>query len=513
MNTSLNRRVISSFVSNVFRAGVSFLTGILIARWLEPENYGRLAYLLATFAVIKQIFDLSTSSAFFTFISNKKRSLYFIQIYFGFIIIQLLVILGLIAIILPDFIIKFVWGSESRLLLILAFLAVFMQNTIWPLFYQLGEAQRKTAKVQFVNNIFVIVHFLIICAAFYFEKLTIVLILISIIFEWLLASWFIRNLYIVNDKFLSENELHNDNFKNVYKKYLIYCLPLIPYVFLSFSHDFFDRWMLQKWGGSIEQSYFSIGQQIAAIALIATVSVQRVIWKEFAEAIENNNLFFLKKLFINASNRLFFFAAFISGIMLPLIPYFVKNLLGSKYNNAGPVIGIMLLYPIHQVYGQMGFTLLYATEKNKLQSRLGQFFIITSLIISFFVLAPSNNIIPGFGLKSVGLAWKLVLLQIIHVNILLYYISLEFKWKLDFIYQFKILGFFLFLGWLVRQLIFTIFLQNQFEFFTIFLYFTLCFLFTLSLILFKPSLIGLDKNEIKLISIRVIDIFNYKSKI
>ena len=75
----------------------------------------------------------------------------------------------------------------------------------------------------------------------------------------------------------------DDTEENTLKKYLNYCLPLIPYSWITFAYIFIDRWLLQYYSGSVEQAYYSVAAQFAAIALIFTTSILRIFWKEISE--------------------------------------------------------------------------------------------------------------------------------------------------------------------------------------------------------------------------------------
>src|SRR5437870_13916130 len=74
-------RIAVSFIANVTRAGVSFLTGLIVARFLGPAGYGDLSYLLASTLSFSTLFECSTSSAFFTGIARRSRSRHYFQIY------------------------------------------------------------------------------------------------------------------------------------------------------------------------------------------------------------------------------------------------------------------------------------------------------------------------------------------------------------------------------------------------------------------------------------------------
>jgi O-antigen/teichoic acid export membrane protein len=64
---------------------------------------------------------------------------------------------------------------------------------------------------------------------------------------------------------------------------------MIPYACLSFAYIFLDRWLLQDFGGNLEQAFYGVGAQFSAVSLIATSAMLRVFWKEMAESHESGD--------------------------------------------------------------------------------------------------------------------------------------------------------------------------------------------------------------------------------
>ena len=56
-------RISYTLIGNLFRAVISFVTSMFIARELAPENYEDI-FLIGTFVALKQILDFSSSSYF-----------------------------------------------------------------------------------------------------------------------------------------------------------------------------------------------------------------------------------------------------------------------------------------------------------------------------------------------------------------------------------------------------------------------------------------------------------------
>ena len=78
LSRSILIRFAATLIVNILRGGFSFAGGILIARGLGASGYGDLSFLLGTFVAIGQLFDMGTSSAFYTLIARRKHSLEFI---------------------------------------------------------------------------------------------------------------------------------------------------------------------------------------------------------------------------------------------------------------------------------------------------------------------------------------------------------------------------------------------------------------------------------------------------
>ncbi len=68
----ISSRFAASLIGNITRLGLSFLSGLIVARGLGPEDFGNFSFLLTSFIAIKQLLNMGTSQAFYTFISKKN---------------------------------------------------------------------------------------------------------------------------------------------------------------------------------------------------------------------------------------------------------------------------------------------------------------------------------------------------------------------------------------------------------------------------------------------------------
>ena len=67
-------RFLSTLFVNISKIGLSVLSGIIIARGLEPKGFGDFNFLLVSFSSVISLVDMGTSSAYYTFISQRRRN-------------------------------------------------------------------------------------------------------------------------------------------------------------------------------------------------------------------------------------------------------------------------------------------------------------------------------------------------------------------------------------------------------------------------------------------------------
>src|SRR5579864_4845122 len=154
-------RIGATLVATVTRSGLSFFTGLLIARGLGPAGYGDLGFLLAAFVAWSAILEMGTSSAFYTFLAQRRRSRSFLGFYLAWMAIQF-VVPALVFAVLPGRALAWLWVNESRRLVLLALLASFLLNQAWGMLTQLAEARRLTVLIQIVTVAQAALHLLIV---------------------------------------------------------------------------------------------------------------------------------------------------------------------------------------------------------------------------------------------------------------------------------------------------------------------------------------------------------------
>jgi O-antigen/teichoic acid export membrane protein len=410
----------------------------MIARGLGASSYGDLNFLLGSFAAISSLLDLSTSSAFYTFISKRQRSRKFILLYSTWMGFQFVLTVLAVGLLLPATVIDRIWLGHGRGMVLLAFAASFLMTQLWGMVSGLGEATRKTVMVQIAAVTQAVVHMGLIAFVMFSGWLTVPVILCLLAGEYLLLALVLGPMWLRWN--IAEESSAEDNYRAVFREFAVYCTPLIVYGCVGFLYVFADRWLLQRFGGAEQQGFFAIGQQVANISLIATTSILRVFWKEVAEALHRQDHKRVRALYGSVSRSLFFVGASISCLLIPYSREILTRTVGIGYDRAWPCLAIMFLYPVHQSLGQIQGTFFYASEDTKSYARIGLLTMALSIPISYFILAPRSAAIGGLGLGAVGLAIKMVLLQIVGVNLQVYVIARTHGWAYDFTYQAVVLA-------------------------------------------------------------------------
>jgi O-antigen/teichoic acid export membrane protein len=430
---TIRRRFAFTVGANALRSLVSFTTSMLLARWLGPASYGSLAFLLGSFLALRSVMDMGASTAFFTFMSQRPRPKRFVSGYFRWLGVQLLVTLLIIGVLLPSPWVNSIWRGEARSLVILALVASFMQDNVWAVLQQAAESQRQTLKVQGIGVAVVSAHLLLVILLWATDRLRLSTVFALIALEYLLAGACAYKFCIA--RFAAQTRTEEDEPGSVVRRYLAYCLPLVPYSWLSFAYVFADRWLLQNYGGRVQQAFYSIGAQFSAVALLATSSILQVFWKEMAEAHHTGDHLRTHGLYQRVSRIMFMVSAMIACFFIPWSREILGTVLGGTYVAGAATLSVMLLYPIHQSMGLINTTALYATERAATVVKVGTAFMLFGMLVTYFVLAPADAPVPGLGLGSVGLALKLIVLQMVQMNVLGYLVARAFGWKFEWSHQ------------------------------------------------------------------------------
>lgn len=457
--SSIQKRFLFSAGANIVRAAISLSVGLLVARGLGPADYGNLAYLLGSFWAIRVLLDMGSSSAFFTFISQSKRSTKYYAVYFIWLSIQFLISVSLIALLLPASTVDLFWIGQHRELILLALLATFFQNQVWQTIVQIYEAERNTIQIQIAGLTIIFVHLILVINMLAQHWLSVQSILYAIIAEYAIAAvWLsitIRNSLMNFNTSIKQNpSCQHESLGKVMKAYVNYCRPMIIMAIFSFLYEMADRWLLQRYGGPTQQGFYQVAAQLSTISLLAATSILNIFWKEIAEANASGEHQTVAKLYLKTTQSLVFVAAAVSCFLAPWAEPLVDTLLGSAYYSAWPILLILLFYPIHQAVGQINGTLFMATNWNTVYMKITVVGQLVSIPISYLMIAPVNDsFFSGFELGGFGLALKTLAMSFLFVNMQSWVISRQYHIAFQWRRQIAVIVILLGLGYACRILI------------------------------------------------------------
>lgn len=438
------RRIKGTLALNAIRAIFNLVTSFLIAKYLGVDDFGRFSFLIATLVAFRALVDMSTSSAFFTFISRCNHSKKHFIFYYTWLVIQFFMSLLIIYLLIPVDIFDFIWVGESRFLVFVGFCAIFSQFSLYHASSQIGDAGRRNIKIALLNLILSAVNLLLVILLNYSYSVSIETLFYTIIIVWFIGSFIPLGMYDYN----------NDeafNFKKVLLEYKAYCLPLIPYAWIGLLYEFGERWMLQSWGGNVDQAQYSIAYKISFIPLFFTNSLLRIFWKETTEYYENENFKEMNLLFRNFCFYLVIISCFITFLVIPLSPSLLRTFVGEDYVHGSYTLNIMILATAFSCIHQVCSSVFYSTAQTKTYVCISLITLTVGFFASYILLGPIDNKFC-FSLGSLGLAYKFLGYQIISVLCFLYFLKYKFNYNSPIYFIFTNFLFFFLFSYLLNNL-------------------------------------------------------------
>uniref|UniRef100_UPI0040471C79 lipopolysaccharide biosynthesis protein n=1 Tax=Algoriphagus sp. TaxID=1872435 RepID=UPI0040471C79 len=419
---SLRKRYLFKLSSSLLGFAISIIIQAIVPRGLGPEAFGSYAFLTSILTQIVLFFDLGNTSAFFVKVSQRPREFKIVTFYLGFTMLGFGLFLTGIATIsfFPTQTSQIFPGQEIFYILIAAFFAIF--SRVLQILNNMVDAYGLTVQSEKGMMGQKVVGLIIIFLLYITDKLNLInyflyqyfiILLLSLLFIWIIRD---------SGIFKSENwKLTWLNVKEYFQEFYTYSNPLLIGFLFGFVSGILDRWLLQYFGGSVEQGFYGISFQISAVSTLFTGAMSMLIMREFSIAFSKSDFKHMAYLFRRFIPLLYSISAYISCFVAVQSDKVIYLMGGSQFKNAYLAVFIMSFYPIHQTYGQLSGSVFLATGQTKLYARLGILSVILGLPMVFFLLASSKFF--GFNLGATGLAIKMVLIQVIFVNIQLYYNS------------------------------------------------------------------------------------------
>lgn len=415
---SLKKRYFYKLFVSLAGYGMSLITMGIIPRGLGPGAFGDFNFLTNFFSQVVNFLDMGSSTGFFTKISQRQNEpqLFVFYLWFGGLITGIILFFVTIARIF-SFNLK-LWPGQPAVFIYCAVLWAVL-NWIINVLNQATDAYGLTVSAEvkklyqkFFSVLFIVILFLtglINLASFFVYQYAIQIILI-VSFLIVLEQ---------NRKLPVTWRMSEKTAAKYAKEFVAYCHPLFVYSLISLLTCVFDRWILQYFGGSVQQGFYGLGFQIGTICFLFTGAMTPLFIREFSVAYANNDRKRMAFLFRRYIPFLYTVTAYFSCFAAVQADVLIKIFGGSQYGYALGAVTLMTFYPIHQTYGQLSGSVFLATGQTKLYRNIGVPFMIFGSVLAYMLIAPKEKF--GLNMGAVGLATKMILIQFLLVNTQLYF--------------------------------------------------------------------------------------------
>jgi O-antigen/teichoic acid export membrane protein len=416
---TLRKRYAFKLSANFIGSGISAVIQLMVPRSLGPAVYGNFGFMTAFFDNVVNSLDVGSSTWFYTRLSQKKHDIKIVFFYRLVMAVMIFAVLIFIFITTITDINQKIWIDQSKQII---YLAVLYSIMMWILNVdtKMMDAYGLTVNSEKVRIIQRIIALLIISILFVLHKLNLVtffiyhyFIIILLLFLYAIIAR--RGGYSVFPIVKIKKEEGKYYLKSLYR----YIYPLAVYTIIGLVIGIVDRWLLQKFGGSIQQGYFTLSFKISAIISLFTVSLTPLLMREFSIAFGKKDIKNMRAMFRRYLPIMYAIVTYLSCFVAAQYDKIVLIVGGGEYKEAGLVVMIMAFYPLHLTYGQLTSTIYFATGQTRLYRNIGIAGLILGLPLVYFLLAPRSMF--GLGAGATGLAVKMVLVNIITVNIWLYF--------------------------------------------------------------------------------------------
>lgn len=414
---SLKKRYFFKLSTNLFGMAMGLLTAGMVPRALGPAAYGSYTFLTNFFMQVVNFMDMGTSTCFFSKLSQRPKDSGLISFYFYFVTaVVLLVLLGMLVIFRTS-VYAWIWPGQAKIFIVLA-AGWGLLNWLDKIFIKItdaygltvvGEIARVINRALMTAGIIVLFvsGWLTLASLFGLQYASFIFLLV------VLVLFLIRNRITLNKKItFKEAKLYAGEF-------FTYSHPLFIFALAGLVTGILDRWLLQVFGGSVQQGFYGLSYTIGTFCFMFTSAMQPLLMREFSIAHGRADISKMAVLFRKYIPMLYSIAVYFACFIAVQSDKVVYILGGKTYEAAFLPVAIMAFYPIHQTYGQLSGSVFMATGQTALYRNIGLVFMVIGLLATYLFIAPAGMF--GLEMGATGLAIKMVLVQFVAVNVQLYF--------------------------------------------------------------------------------------------
>ncbi|MBX7136615.1 MAG: hypothetical protein K1X83_01435 [Oligoflexia bacterium] len=430
---SLTRRYLSRLFASFISIPLITVTQALLARGAGPAIFGDFAFLSKLCQDTLTLLDSGATSAFFSQYSHSPGRSELVRFYAKFSVATALLLAGLVYLADLTPLAAYLWPALPFALVALACLyAILLWGT--QLLQSVIDARALTVRGERTRVFHRGAVMLLVAGCFWFLGSFTALqffILQCVSIAIFLGMLWILGLGPQGRAAFTQQPAECLTVQQIAHSFWNFCHPLIPYNLVSLGIGLADRWVLQFSSGSRQQGYFALSSQVGALTFLFTSSMAGLLTRELSSAVGKSDRTRMASLYSETVTSLYVLTAGI-GVFAAVECTALTQLLGGQaFAGAQIAVALMMIYPLHQTFGQLNASVFFAEARTKVYRNIGLTVPLLGLPLGVWLLFPAR--LGGLDLGATGLAIKLVLTQFIQVNAQLWVISRWLKlshWQL-----------------------------------------------------------------------------------
>ena len=309
---SLRKRWLYKFFANLIGLGMGFVIQFIVPKSLGPGAYGNFSFLTNFFTQVVSFFEMGTATCFYTRLSQRPRERDLVSFYGYFAGLVAACILIFVVLTMATMSYAVFWPGQEVVYICLA--AGFgLLNWVVQVLNSMVDAYGVTVmaekakiaqKVLFVGIILVLfLNQQINLLNFFYVQYAILLFLVFMFLH-----------IMQREGYLSGQKLYIgfSRIKAYVQEFYQYSRPLFIYSLVGVVANILDRWLLQIYGGSIQQGFFGFSFQLGALCFLFAGALTPLLTREFSIAYARKDLVEIGRLFARYIPILLFVNAFLT---------------------------------------------------------------------------------------------------------------------------------------------------------------------------------------------------------
>lgn len=412
---SFRRRFTFKLGANVFGVLLAFLQSVIVSRALGPRSYGNYNFLAAFFNQFVGFLDMRSSTYLYTSVSSNRGRTGIVRFYF-----YLALAISLLTLLVPAAaaalgVQNLLWPDQD---IAIVFLLAAVGLALWyaDLLGKLCDALGLTVSLESVRTANAALFFALLLLLMHWHLLDLrgyagFMLAATACLLTALALLLRRSRTLA----VPPQADMRANLREVFS----YSHPLFVYTLIGLATNYADRWLLQRFGGSVQQGYFSLALNMGLAFDVAITALHPLLMREFAIAFADGDLSRARELFRKLIPLSYAVSAFFLCFAAVYADDCVRIVGGPSFRGAGAVFAVMAFLPIVHNYSLLSGSVLYAANKTRLLRNIGLVMTPPSIAAAYFLIVPAAY--GGLGMGAMGVAIKTVVLEFVGANVILFY--------------------------------------------------------------------------------------------